>query len=79
MSQVCPDFCLEMSPESHDPEIRKAIGRPYSNAGLEQTMTDALDVGCGRLDIFFMIGLPQQTPQSVMDTVDYCGYLLERV
>jgi len=28
--------------------------------------------------VFFLIGLPKQTPQSVMDTVDYCGHLLEK-
>ena len=62
MSLACPDFCLEISPESHDPEIRKVIGRPYSSEELEQTLGDALDVGCRRLDVFFMIGLPQADP-----------------
>ncbi len=78
MSHSCPGFCLEVSPESHDPEVRRAIGRHYSNQALEQTLSDALDAGCRRLDIFFMIGLPKQTPQSVMDTVDYCDSLFER-
>jgi radical SAM superfamily enzyme YgiQ (UPF0313 family) len=78
MSQASPNFCLEISPESHDPEIRKILGRNYSTQVLEQTLSDALDVGCGRLDVFFMTGLPKQTPQSVMDTVDYCGYLMEK-
>ena len=78
MSLACPDFSLEISPESHDPEIRKVIGRPYSSQELEQTLGDALDVGCRRLDVFFMIGLPRQTPQSVMDTIDYCNHLLDR-
>ncbi|UCH50744.1 MAG: TIGR04190 family B12-binding domain/radical SAM domain protein [Chloroflexota bacterium] len=78
MSLACPDFCLEISPESHDPEIRSAIGRPYSIQDLEQTLGDALDVGCRRLDVFFMIGLPRQTPQSAIETTDYCGYVLER-
>lgn len=78
MSLSCPNFCLEMSPESHDPEIRKIIGRNYSNHDMEQTLSDALDAGCGRLDIFFMIGLPKQTPQSVMETIDYCDYLMEK-
>jgi len=78
MSLACPNFCLEISPESHDPEIRKILGRNYSNEALEQTLGDAFDAGCGRLDVFFMTGLPKQTPQSVMDTVDYCGYLLEK-
>ncbi len=78
MSLSCPNFCLEISPESHDPEVRRAAGRHYSNQDLEQTLSDALDAGCGRLDVFFMIGLPKQTPQSVMDTIDYCGFLLEK-
>jgi len=78
MSQSCPNFCLEISPESHDPEIRKIIGRNYSSQDLEQTLSDALEAGCGRLDVFFMIGLPKQTPQSVMDTIDYCDFLLQK-
>ncbi len=78
LSLSCPNFCLEISPESHDPEVRRAAGRNYSTEALEQTISDALDAGCGRLDVFFMIGLPKQTPQSVMDTIDYCGFLLQK-
>lgn len=78
MSLSCPNFCLEISPESHDPEVRRASGRHYSTEALEQTLSDALNAGCGRLDVFFMIGLPRQTPQSVMDTIDYCGYLMDK-
>jgi B12-binding domain/radical SAM domain protein len=78
MSRACPNFCLEISPDSHDPEVRRAIGRNYSNQDLEQTLSDALDVGCGRLDVFFMIGLPKQKPESVMDTIDYCDFLLQK-
>jgi len=78
MSLCSPDFCLEISPESHDPDVRKAEGRHYSNEELERTLGDALDAGCGRLDVFFMIGVPGQTPQSVLDTVEYCGHLLDR-
>jgi len=78
MSLSCPNFCLEISPESHDPEVRRAAGRNYTNQDLEQTLSDALDVGCGRMDVFFMIGLPRQTPKSVMDTIDYCDFLLQK-
>jgi len=78
MSRACPNFCLEISPESHDPRVRKASGRHYSNEDLERTMADALEFGCSRLDIFFMIGLPQQTPKSVMETVDYCDHLFQK-
>ena len=78
MGQSCPNFCLEISPESHDPEVRKAAGRNYSSEDMEQTFSHALDAGCARLDVFFMIGVPRQTPQSVMDTVNYCGSLMEK-
>lgn len=73
-----PRLCLEFSLESHDPKVRRAFGKGYSNEEMEETIRHALEAGCQRLDIFFMIGLPQQTPQSVMGTIDYCGALLER-
>jgi B12-binding domain/radical SAM domain protein len=78
MSLASPKFCLEISPESHDPAVRKASGRNYSSHDLELTMEHALSVGCGRLDVFFMIGLPRQTPKSVMETIDYCDHLFQR-
>ncbi|OQY25362.1 MAG: B12-binding domain/radical SAM domain protein [Anaerolineaceae bacterium 4572_32.1] len=78
MAKAAPKFTLEISPESHDEEVRAAFGRHYSNAGLERTIEDALAVGCQRFDLFFMIGLPQQTYDSVMGTVDYCQYIMEK-
>ncbi len=71
-------FNIEISPESHDEEVRRAFGRPYGNPPLERMIADAIDLGCKRIDLFFMIGLPKQTYQSVMETVDYCRDLLER-
>ncbi len=78
VGQACPNFCLEMSPESHDPMVRRASGRNYSNADLERTIAEALDAGCSRLDLFYMIGLPKQTPQSVQETVEYCDHLWQK-
>jgi len=78
MGEACPGFCLEISPESHAPEIRKACGRDYSTEALEETIEGTLAAGCQRMDIFFMTGLPKQTAKSVMDTVDYCGFLLDK-
>lgn len=78
IGRACPNFCLEISPESHDPEVRKASGKSYSNQELEQTLSDALAAGCGRLDVFFMIGLPKQTMHSVMNTIEYCDTLLQK-
>ncbi len=71
-----PKFSIEISPESHDEEIRRAFGRDYDNHSLERSIEDALKLGCRRVDLFFMIGIPQQTPESVEQTVRYCEALL---
>jgi len=72
------NFNIEISPESHDEEVRKAFGRPYNNPSLENMLEDAIDLGSKRIDLFFMTGLPKQTYSSVLKTVDYCHSLLER-
>jgi B12-binding domain/radical SAM domain protein len=71
-------FNVEISPESHDINVRKTFGKDYDNKALEGMIETLIDVGCRRVDLFFMVGLPNQTYQSVMDTVSYCGELLEK-
>jgi radical SAM superfamily enzyme YgiQ (UPF0313 family) len=71
-----PSFSLEISPESHDERVRRAFGRPYGNDELEKTLSNALELGCQRLDVFFMMGLPYQTKESALDTAKYCQSLL---
>ncbi len=71
-------FNVEMSPESHDINVRKTFGKNYENAALEKMIETLVDLGCKRVDLFFMVGLPNQTYQSVMDTVSYCGELMTR-
>ena len=72
------NFNFEISPESHDEKVRHAFGRYYNNEELERMIADALELGCKRFDLFFMTGLPHQTTQSVLDTVEYSRTLLER-
>ncbi len=72
------NFNIEISPESHDEEVRRAFGRPYNNPSLERMIEDAVDLGSKRIDLFFMTGLPKQTYSSVLETIDYCRSLLER-
>ena len=79
IAESIPNFNIEISPESHDEEIRRAFGRPYDNPSLEGMIRDAIEFGCKRIDVFFMTGLPKQTAQSVLDTVEYCRSLLEQV
>ncbi len=79
LAQSAPGFSLDMSPESHDPEVRKVyLGRSFSNEDMEKMIETALNEGASRVEIFFMIGLHKQTKQSVLDTIDYCETLLKK-
>ncbi len=78
VADALPSFNIEMSPESHDVAVRRTFGKNYDNAALEGMIETLIRVGCKRVDLFFMVGLPNQTYASVMDTVMYCGELMER-
>ncbi len=78
LAAALPNFFVEFSPESHDPQVRRASGKGYSNRGIERMIEASLAVGARRFDLFFMIGMPRQTAQSVLETVDYARRLLER-
>jgi len=74
-----PNWSLELSPESHDHDVRRAQdGEPgYDNDEMEEMLREALHLRATRLDVFFMIGLPRQTYQSVQDTISYCERLFK--
>ncbi len=78
LGDALPGFVIEFSPESHDPAVRRALNMNFDNAAIEETIAACLDAGSRRFDLFFMIGLPQQTPQSVLEGVDYFERLLTR-
>jgi B12-binding domain/radical SAM domain protein len=73
------NWSFEISPESHDRTIRHALDgeSTYGNEALEEFLRQALRLRCHRIDIFFMIGLPQQTYDSVQETVSYCERLFQ--
>ena len=73
------NWSLELSPESHDETIRSHQDSAtfYTNAEMESVIRTALGLRCHRIDVFFMIGLPHQTPQSVADTIGYCEHLFQ--
>ncbi|MGB8658101.1 MAG: TIGR04190 family B12-binding domain/radical SAM domain protein [Candidatus Zixiibacteriota bacterium] len=73
-----PRWNIQLSPETHDPAIRKAFGRPYDNQQMEAMIEKTLKLGCNKLDLFFMVGIPGQDAKSVMETIDYIDRLLER-
>jgi B12-binding domain/radical SAM domain protein len=72
-----PKAEIALTPESHDEAIRRAYGRPFTNAALEENITSFIDLG-GKVRLFFMVGLPGQTAESVRQTVKYCEQLFDR-
>ncbi len=79
IDQNVRNWSLELSPESHDHDVRRAQdGEPaYDNEQMEAALLEALHLRATRIDVFYMIGLPRQTYQSVMETIDYCERLFK--
>ncbi|AFZ72059.1 B12-binding domain/radical SAM domain protein, Ta0216 family [Natronobacterium gregoryi] len=72
------DYSLQLSIESHDEDVRKRVGKfATSNEELERTLSQALDHGCNKIDLFFMVGLPEQTYDDAVGDVAYSRHLLE--
>ena len=78
MSQSTQAYVL-LSPESHDPVISRLSGRgAFSMEEMEAWIPRALDAGLSGVMVWFFIGMPRQTRQSVLDTVAYCEKLLRK-
>lgn len=70
---------INLSPESHDPEIGKLAGRgTYSMEEMEEWIAEALEIGVRAVNVWFFIGMPKQTQASVFETVEYSRHLLQR-
>lgn len=70
---------ITLSPESHDPVVAKLAGRGvYTNEEMEAWLERALEIGIYEIDIWYFVGMPQQTPESVLGTVEYCAHLLRK-
>lgn len=62
---------LQISPESHDEDIRKHYGRPYDNSSLLKFVKNAAELRFEQVDLYFMVGLPMQTPENVKGLGDF--------
>jgi B12-binding domain/radical SAM domain protein len=79
IDRCVPHWSIEFSPESHDQAVRNAQEgeADYTTEQMEEMLVEALRLRCERLDVFFMIGLPGQSLESVRGTVDYCERLFQ--
>lgn len=80
LNEHLDDYSVEISVESHDDEVRTAFGKShYTMQQAEDSIAAALRNGCKRFDIYFMTGIPRQTPESVLETVPYIESLYAKV
>jgi len=75
LSDHLEGFSIEMSPDSHDIEVRRPLGRDFPTDAMERSVLKALKGGCDRFDLFFMIGLPHQNRESALDSARYAAHL----
>ena len=72
IKKVFDNVCYEISPDSHDENIRRKMGKFFTNKELLDSISYALKSGAKRYDLYFMTGLPTQTKKSILDTVNFC-------
>ena len=74
-----PKWSLEITLESHLRRIRRLNRRfDCDNRAIEETIGEALAAGAGRVDVFFMVGLPGQSYDDAVGCMSFCRSLLER-
>lgn len=64
-------YSIQFSPDSHEERVRYALGRRFDNESMGRSVQNALANGCQRFDMFFMIGLPEQTYSSALGSADF--------
>lgn len=78
LSRTFTNFTAEISPESSVERIRRFSGKYYTNHDLEKSMDYANELGCKKFDIYFSIGLPNQSREDVFADVEYSSGLMEK-
>ncbi len=79
IAEAVPKFSIEMTLETHIESIRMMNGKfACTNQQVEDTIASAFKYGCRKIDIFFMTGIPKQTYNQAIESVDYCRHLLEK-
>jgi len=78
--EIFDSVLYEISPDSHDPLVRDKMGKPqFDNRQLIHAIEYALGKGAVRFDLYFMTGLPGQGKDSVLDTVNFCEQVYNRL
>ncbi len=62
---------LTFAPETASPRLKRVINKPISNEEIAETVTTAARLGWRRVKLYFMVGLPGETPEDVDMNIDF--------
>lgn len=72
INEAVPKYSLELTLETHDEKIRRHNGKfNCTNPKVIETLQFALKHRVAKIDLFFMIGIPNQTKQSALDNIKF--------
>jgi len=71
------DVSIEISPDSSSDDIRFKNGRPYKNDALERFVSNFLELGGKKIDVYFLIGLSNQTRNDALNDIEYAKKLMK--
>lgn len=69
---------IELSPDSEQMELCRLCGHGHYSMEDMEAFIDELLHEVYSFEIYFMIGLPQQTADSIERTLEYCKHLLDK-
>lgn len=76
INKVVPKYSIEITFETWDENIRKYNGKfRCTNEKTIETLNYALKHGCRKIDLFFMVGIPDQTYESALKNIEFCETL----
>jgi len=62
---------LTFAPETASPRLKRVINKNVSNASIIQTVQTAARLGWRRVKLYFMLGLPGETPEDVDMNIEF--------
>ncbi|WP_412176636.1 radical SAM protein [Bacillus sp. T3] len=73
LQDAIPKYSIELTLETSDENLRRLNGKlPCTNKKIIETLQHALNYGCAKIDLFFMVGIPGQNYQSALDNIAFC-------
>lgn len=72
INDAVPKYSMELTLETHDEGIRRFNGKfRCTNKKVIDTLNFALKHGCAKIDLFFMVGIPDQDYASALKNIDF--------